>query len=112
MLLFVVRGATSFQDLRTAEGHICETFKDAAVRSGLLVDDSEHDAMLTEGALCASPSRLREVSGMLLAHCEPKEPWALWERHKESLTLPIRNVRYEAHEGSSMPTTIYVTPHS
>ena len=40
LLLVYVRGATSFEDLRTVNGEICATFRDACVKRGLLIDDN------------------------------------------------------------------------
>ena len=41
LLLTVVKGPTSFEDLRTVDGVIYESFKAACVAQGLLEDDEE-----------------------------------------------------------------------
>ena len=41
MLLMVVRGPKSFDDLKTVDGHVCETFHEACLKHGLLEDDGE-----------------------------------------------------------------------
>ena len=48
ILLLHIPGATSFRDLRTVEGEIFGTFKEACVRLHLLDDDNELQATLTE----------------------------------------------------------------
>ena len=85
MLLCAVKGATSFEHLRTVDGCICPTFKDAAIRKGLLEDDSEIDHTLTEAASFQSARSLREMFCMYLVHCPPQDAWALWQRHQSDL---------------------------
>ncbi|CAG8588520.1 237_t:CDS:2 [Cetraspora pellucida] len=47
-LLTYVRGATSFDNLKTVNGYVCESFKEVCIRLGLLQDDAEWDACLLE----------------------------------------------------------------
>ena len=46
MLLHHVRGPTSFQDLRTVNGELCDSFKEACRRLNLLEDDTAWDSTL------------------------------------------------------------------
>lgn len=85
MLLCVVKGATSFEDLRTVDGFLCPTFKEAAIRRGLLEDDSEHDATLAEAVTFASPQQLRQLYCVYLVHETLQDPNALWQRYKEHM---------------------------
>jgi hypothetical protein len=39
LLLLHVKGATSFEDVRTFNGKVCETFKEACKERALLKDD-------------------------------------------------------------------------
>ncbi|MFN9980396.1 MAG: hypothetical protein ACK53Y_10800, partial [bacterium] len=48
MLLLHVKGATSFDSLKTVDGIMCETFKAAAELRGLLDTDDEWDRCLTD----------------------------------------------------------------
>jgi hypothetical protein len=41
MLLNVVCEVTSFEDLRTVDGRVCATFKEACQAKGLLENDQE-----------------------------------------------------------------------
>jgi hypothetical protein len=41
MLLNCVKGATSYEHLRTMDGKVHNTFKNACIAMGLLVDDNE-----------------------------------------------------------------------
>ena len=50
LLLTKVRGATSFEHLRTVSSEVYATYKLACLRLGLLEDDSEWHQCLKEGA--------------------------------------------------------------
>lgn len=50
MLLTVVKGVKSFQDLRTVNGFTHETFKSTCVALGLLEDDAEWIQCLHEAS--------------------------------------------------------------
>jgi hypothetical protein len=54
MLLNCVKGATSYKHLRTMDGRVHDTFKDACVVMGLLADDNESDQALEEADVWAS----------------------------------------------------------
>ena len=94
LLLHTVRGPTSFEDLRSVNGHICATFREACQLHGLLEDDQQWNATMSEAAVAQSPERLRNLFALILAVCGPSNPKQLWESHKESLTEDIlRNAR-------------------
>eukprot|EP00798_Chlamydomonas_sp_ICE-L_P013350 gene13350-19192_t len=84
VLLCHVRGATSFEDLRTVqhEGQtvICSTFCEAARRHGLLQDDHEYHDCLDEAISCSSAGFVRNVFTMLLSHHSLTDPLAMWEK--------------------------------
>jgi hypothetical protein len=54
MLLNCIKGATSYEHLRTMDGTKHDTFKDACIAMGLLVDDNEWHQALEEASLWAS----------------------------------------------------------
>lgn len=94
LLLHTVRGPTSFEDLRTVNGHICATFREACQLHGLLEDDQQWNATMSEAAVAQSPERLRNLFALILAVCGPSNSKQLWESHKESLTEDIlKNAR-------------------
>lgn len=84
-LLFYVKGPTCFEDVRTYEGTVHETFKAACKARGLLDDDAEWDECLNEAALAQTGSKLRGLFVIILTHCEPTDPVARWERHRDNL---------------------------
>ena len=61
MLLTVVRGPKSFQDLHTYEDIVHPTFKECCAARGMLDDDREWTAALTEAALIQSGYQLRSL---------------------------------------------------
>ena len=89
LLLHTVKGPTSFEALRTVNGQICGTFRDACRLHGLLEDDTQWDATMSEAATAQSPARLRNLFVLILTTCGPSNPKQLWESYKESLTEDI-----------------------
>jgi len=55
MLLMVVRGALSYADVRTYEGIVYNTFREACQAHGLIGDDSEWTSLFDEAIRWASP---------------------------------------------------------
>jgi hypothetical protein len=51
MLLNYVKGATSYEHLRTVDGTKHDTFKDACIIMGLLEDDNEWHQALEEASI-------------------------------------------------------------
>jgi hypothetical protein len=92
LLLHHVRAATSFQDARTVDGVVCATFKEAAIRRGLLEDDNEQTACLKEASEVKMPRALRQLFASLLLFSVPKDPKKLWEEHKTALTEDLLRV--------------------
>ena len=69
LLLLNVKGATSFNDLRTFEDIPYTTFKACAIARGLLQDDKIWDETLTEAALFTTDTRkLRVLFAMILLY--------------------------------------------
>jgi len=62
MLLNCVKGATSYEHLRTVDGRNHDTFKDACIAMGLLTYDNEWDQALEEASVWASGRQLRDDS--------------------------------------------------
>ena len=85
ILLHHKRGPKSFDDLKTIEGEVCQTFQEACIRLGPLHDDSHWNAAMEEAAFQLVPKRIRELFAVILTACEPSNPLPLWENHKESM---------------------------
>ena len=87
MLLNHVTGCTSYQEIRTlSDGTVCDTFKEAALRRGLLEDNQESDDCLTAAVISEVPAQLRQLFVTILLFNEPSDPLTLWNKHKVSLS--------------------------
>ncbi|KAI8646733.1 hypothetical protein BD408DRAFT_428429 [Parasitella parasitica] len=71
LLLLHVPGATSFMFFRTFEGHLHSSYQAAARARGLLADDTEWSAAMTEAALFQTPIY--------------SDPYLLWVDHREHM---------------------------
>ena len=89
LLLHTVRGPRSFTDLRTYNGEVCPTYREACARHGLLEDDAHWDQTLEEAAVTRAPCQLRQLFSIMLVTCCLGEPLKLWETHKESMSEDI-----------------------
>jgi len=78
LLLTTVPGTTSFENLRTFEGTLHQSFKDACIARGLLEDDQEWRQCLREARHMATGYQLRHLFVTILHDCTPTDPRALW----------------------------------
>ena len=89
MLLFHVLGPTSFEDVRTVDGEVYNSFRDACIARGLLQDDSEWRRAL-QFAFRSLFVPLTEIFATLLAFCNVSDPVGLWEEFRARLVQDIR----------------------
>ncbi|CAH9106191.1 unnamed protein product, partial [Cuscuta epithymum] len=80
ILLNIVKGATSFEDLRTYEGTVYPTFRDACHARGLLKDDKEYIDGITDASFWSSSRSLRIVFATLLVSNEFSKPGLVWQK--------------------------------
>jgi hypothetical protein len=66
MLLYVVPGCSSFEELKTVNGVVMETFQLACLERGLLANDQECDDCLREASLTQSGNQLRTLYTIIL----------------------------------------------
>jgi ATP-dependent DNA helicase PIF1 len=71
VLLNNVLGATSYEHLRTVNGVLLSSFREAVERRGLIEEDNTLDECLTETTLFQMPSSLRRLFASILVFCEP-----------------------------------------
>ncbi|XP_074318083.1 uncharacterized protein LOC141654868 [Silene latifolia] len=79
LLLNIVKGAQSFEDLRTIGHTLYPMFKDACYARGLLNNDKEWDDAMREANKWAMPSQLRELFITMVLFCEVTDVNKLWE---------------------------------
>lgn len=75
--------------MRTVNDEICETYREACYKHGLLENDQHWDLTLNEATLTNSPKQIRTLFAIILTTCAPSDPKGLWEKYKESLSEDI-----------------------
>ena len=86
VLLNHVRGAYSFEDLRTLGDITCSTFREACEKRGLIEADMSLDDCLSEAATFQMPTALRRLFATILVFCEATNVRGLWDKHNESMS--------------------------
>ncbi|XP_043469512.1 uncharacterized protein LOC122503140 [Leptopilina heterotoma] len=93
ILLLYVRGAKSFEDVRTYEGIIYNTYTEAARARNLMVDDNEWDNCLTEAVSMKFPKELCRLFAYICVFGLPVNAVDLWNKFKEHMifdnNLPV-----------------------
>ncbi|XP_031395056.1 uncharacterized protein LOC116206350 [Punica granatum] len=89
LLLNVVRGSRSYQEIRTVNGVSYPTFKEACYALGLLEDDQEWHDCLKEASTWGSGTELPQLFCAILLFCEIVDPAQLWERNWKVLSVDI-----------------------
>ena len=85
LLLHHIRGPQSFAELKTVEGDLCSSFREACFRLGLLEDDNQYHLAMQEASVSNSASSLRSLFAVILTWCEPSNPLDIYEHHKEHM---------------------------
>merc|ERR1711911_125928 len=79
MLLNVVPGPTNFNDLKSFEGTLCETYREACQKRQLILDDQHLQQALQEATETSTAARLRTLFAIILSYCEPGNLRRLWD---------------------------------
>ena len=95
VLLIHVKGATSYEDLRTANGVTYNTYQEACLHRGYLLDDNEAVNCMNEAVNDQMPSALRNLFATILIYNNPSNPLALWNQFKEHLSEDIMHKNNE-----------------
>ena len=85
LLLHHIRGPQSFTELKTVEGVLCISFREACLRLGLLEDDNQYHLAMQEASVSNSAASLRSLFAVILTWCEPSNPLDIYEHYKESI---------------------------
>ena len=104
LLLHTVRDATSFEAIRTTEGHTLDTYREACDSLGLLENDQQWHNTMREAVLCKSHCQTRNVSVLLLYLWGVSDPVQLWENCKEGISrrLFVSNATTESENRYSI----------
>jgi len=79
-------GATSLECLRTMDGKILLTFREAAERRGLIEEDNTLNESLTEATGWMMLYAQRRLFATILVFYDPSDVFGLWEKHKEAMS--------------------------
>ncbi|GFU99553.1 ATP-dependent DNA helicase PIF1 [Trichonephila clavipes] len=89
LLLINIRGPISFQDLRTVNGQLYATYRQACQGLNLLENDAHWDTALADASNTARPQHIRTLFAIILATCFPSNPKGLWEKYKDYMSEDI-----------------------
>ncbi|XP_035841022.1 uncharacterized protein LOC118488056 [Helianthus annuus] len=89
ILLTKVKGPRSFEEIRTYEGVVYPTFRDACYARGLLDDDNEYIECIKEASFTGNGHYLRSLFGTLLLSNTLSRPEVVWEKTWEFLSEDI-----------------------
>ncbi|XP_071740919.1 uncharacterized protein [Rutidosis leptorrhynchoides] len=103
LLLNKVKGPQTYEEIRTVDGTLHPTFKDACFAYGLINDDREWTTAITEARLWASGTQLRDLFVTILLFCNVTKPLTLWELNWEALA---EDILYKKHKLYNFPDLI------
>ncbi|GFX33072.1 ATP-dependent DNA helicase [Trichonephila clavipes] len=89
LLLINIHGPISFQDLRTVNGQLCATYRQACQELNLLENDAHWDTALADASNTARPKQIRTLFAIILTTCFPSNPKDLWEKYKDYMSEDI-----------------------
>jgi hypothetical protein len=81
MLLMYVKGAESYEDVRTFEGVVYATFKEACAARGLVGDDEEWFKAFDEAVRWGMGGQLRALFVMMFMYCGIGDELAFFEKY-------------------------------
>ncbi|CEG82840.1 hypothetical protein RMATCC62417_16838 [Rhizopus microsporus] len=91
LLLTSVCSSKSFEDIRTVNGVLYPTFREACMVLHLVQDDREWDRCFAEARLFATGRELRRLFVTALLQAQLSNPLALWERYCSDICDDISN---------------------
>lgn len=104
LLLIHIRGPTSFQNLKTINNILCESYRDACQKLNLLENDDHWENSLADASLAASPYQIRILFAIIISTCGPSKPLELWEKYKNAMT---DDILYQARNATASPGLEY-----
>ncbi|XP_067129653.1 uncharacterized protein [Centruroides vittatus] len=108
LLLVNVRGPKSFQELRTVNGEVCATYREACQELNLLENDAHWDTTLTDASNTAQPQQIRTLFAIILTTCFPSNPKDLWEKYKDCMSEDILHRLRATNQNPDMQFTPHV----
>ena len=74
ILLHNVRGPTSFENLRSVNDIVYETYREACLQLGLLKDDKHWDDVSSEASDTKRSSQIRSLFTIIFTQCVTSNP--------------------------------------
>ncbi|XP_074358951.1 uncharacterized protein LOC141698198 [Apium graveolens] len=93
MLLMRRKGCLTFEDIRSVNGHVYDSFKETCAALGLLQDDRQWHEAMVENSESSFPNQLREMFVNILAYCSVTVPLSLWNDHWRCMSDDIEHNR-------------------
>ena len=84
-VLTTIKGATSYESLRTFQDIVYPTFHDACLARGLLEDDGEWAPCLQDASAMQTGKQLRALFAVILRDCLPAQPAILWMQFRQHI---------------------------
>ena len=98
LLLLHVKGATSFEDLRTVDQTTCDTFEEACRMKGLLQSEEEWHHVIEETTITHMPRQIRALFALICHEVHPTSARNLWNTFSVYMTEDF------VHRGMDEPT--------
>jgi hypothetical protein len=105
MLLMLVKGARSYADVRTYNGVVHESFKDACAARGLLGDDSEWYCAFDDALTWGMGNQLRQLFVTMIIYCGVLDENGFFEKY---WTYLAEDIQYKIR--CSLNDSSYVVP--
>lgn len=87
----IVKGATCFADIRTYEGVVYPTFRQACEARGLLENDNEWHLLFDEAIVSASSYQLRQLFVTVVMFCSIGNVRSLFDKYWTYFTDDIQH---------------------
>jgi hypothetical protein len=97
----IVKGAQSYEDLRTYNNMLHPTFKEACKARGLLNDDNEWYNAFDEAARWATSEQLRHLFVTMLLYCEVGDEHTFFEKVWQLLA---DDIQYNMRKTLNLPS--------
>lgn len=85
-----------------------ESFKSCCIARGLLKNDEEWVRCLSESSAIYSASKMRYLFCIILIHCEPSNPIALWDKFKPVMSEDILHCLRQQYAKDNPNLSIHV----
>ena len=95
LLLKNKAGAKSFEDVKTIDGIIYNTFKKASVAAGLCEDDQCWQSAMSEACMFEMPIQLQHLFCSILMNCQPTSPLTLFHKFADEANTQYNHLQID-----------------